>query len=93
MCAPVGSTSSVPLENGDKARKVLKTNESFIVTLYINNNLSSLAESLLVETIMFIFARKFQLQILEGFAAIFARISSTSELIFSVKQFALGNRL
>jgi hypothetical protein len=35
MCAPVGSMSSVPLENGDFGQyNVLKTNESFIVSLY-----------------------------------------------------------
>jgi hypothetical protein len=37
MRAPVGSTISVPLEIGDKAREeFLKANESFIVTLYIH---------------------------------------------------------
>jgi hypothetical protein len=39
MCAPVGSMSSMPLENGDKARKdFLKTNESFIVTPYFKGS-------------------------------------------------------
>jgi hypothetical protein len=38
MCAPVGSTSSVPLENSDFGQySVLKTNESFTVTLYKPN--------------------------------------------------------